>query len=594
MYNVSEEYITALRSGAPQFDIRGNIGVVQVQDSNILRGSLNILRQCAAKNEVSIGSVYTSELNVTFRNLTVPRNQWIGLTISLEEGLCIDDNDTYEYVPLGRYIISEASHTLTGVVVKAYDAMTKFEKAFVLSTTSGKPYNLLVYLCNQCGVPFGMTQAQVQALPNGNTTWELDADNDIETYRDYLSWIAQTMSCFAEIDRQGRLVLKKYKSEIDFNINQYQRFDNNLSFSDFISYYTGMSVVDFETDTTNYYSVQPDNGLTYNLGSNPFLQFGIKSVKDGMRRAVLQGMQAIHYTPFTVCNISAIYDLGDVIDFEDGLSYGAIGCVMQIEYNYANNTKLSGFGSDPALASAKSKTDKNLAGILNKQKDDVIQFYNYLNTEEYDIGDGHIVPVISLKFATTKARLVMFQAEILCDVETSDFTDIEVQYRLDSMIQTFKPIERRYDGRYILNLFYYIPTNANEGHSWKVFLKPTGGSIHIDIDNIRAVLWGQGLAAMGEWAGIIDFDDTFTIIPIRDENTPVVSFHDSKTISTQIPIPDDSIEQEFGVIPLNYENTPVVSYDVGVAFNKEIAKLYLWRELAAYSWDATDTGFIWG
>lgn len=591
MYNVSEDYITALRSGTPQFDIKGTVGIVSFQDVNVLEGSLGIVRQCSSKNEVSIGSVYTSELNVTLTRLSVPRNQWIGLTIDLQEGLCLEDG-TYEYVPLGKYIISEASHTMAGVVIKAYDAMSKFEKAFILSATSGKPYDLLSYTCRQCGVPFGMTEAQVKALPNGDTTWELEPDNDIETYRDYLSWIAQTMACFAEINRNGELVLKKYKSEIDFNLNKYQRFVSGLSFSDFVTKYTGLSVVDFSTDTTNYYSVDPDDGLTYNLGSNPFLQHIVKSIRDSMRRAVLQGMQSIQYTPFTVSNISGIYDLGDVIDFEDGLSEGAIGCVMQIDYNYCKNTKLSGYGSDPALANAKSKTDKNLTGLLNRSKSDEIQFYSYLNTEEYDIPDGGWDTVISIRFASVKAGQVIFQAEILCDVETADQIDLEVEYRLDYVTQTFRPIERWHDGDHILNLFYFIPIGANESHRWHVLLRPTGGSVHIDIDEIRATLWGQGLVGVKEWDGYIDCADEFDVIELQNQNMSVVAFTDAVQSDVQVPI-GDSITEEFGVLAINAD-TRVVDYDVVVAFNKEIAKTYLWRELASYNWDATESGFIWG
>lgn len=590
MYNVSSDYIEALRGGAPQFDIKGTVGVVQIRDYNILEGSLSIVRQCASKNEVSIGSVYTAELDVTLINVSVPRNQWVGLTITLQEGLCLADG-TYEYIPLGRYIISEAKHTRSGVVIRAYDAMSKFDKAFVLSTTSGKPYALLNYLCSQCGITFGMTQGEVEALPNGNLVWELEPDNDIETYRDYLSWIAQTMSCFAEIGRDGKLYVKKYGSTVTFALNQYQRFIN-AEFSDFITRYTGLSVVDFKTETTNYYSVTPDNGLTYNLGSNPFLQHSVKSIKDGMRRAVLQGMQAINYTPFTASNISGVYDLGDVIDFEDGLSDGAIGCIMKIDYKYCNSTKLSGFGSDPALANAKSKTDKNIAGLLNKAKDDIIQYYNYLNTEEYTIPSGGWENIISIKFASLKAGIVIFQAEILCDIDTADAVDLEVVYRLDYQTQTFRPVERWYDGQHILNLFYYIPIGANEGHRWQVQLRPSGGSVHIGIDQIRAVMWGQGLVGTEDWSGMLDFEDNFNVLRITNQSMSVVAFDDEISTDVQVPIGDE-FEDEFDVIAI-HAGMEVVDYDAVVSFNKEIAKLYEWRELAAYNWDATLNGFIWG
>lgn len=591
MYNVSEEYLEALEKGVLQFDIKGRVGLVNFADSNVLEGSLAVLRQCSAKNEVSIGSVYTSQLDITLVRVSVPRNEWIGLPITIEEGLLLEDG-TYEYIPVGVFNIAEATHSMSGVVVRAYDNMAKFDKAFVLSSTTGNAYDILNYICTQCGITFGMTRAQVESLPNGTAQWELDGDNDIETYRDYLSWVAQTMACFAYIDRTGKLMLKQYGSEVTMTIDSFHRKDEP-KFSDFITRYTGISVVDFSSETTNYYNVEPDDGLTYNLGSNPFLQGLVKAIRDGMRRAVLNGLQNIRYTPFEIATTSAVYDLGDIIDFEDGISEGAVGCIMQIDYRYRQETKLSGYGSDPALANAKSKTDKNIAGLLANSKSDTIQFYSYLNTEEYDIPDGGWDTVISIRFASVKAGQVIFQAEILCDVDTADQIDLEVEYRLDYVTQTFRPIERWHDGDHILNLFYFIPIGANESHRWHVLLRPTGGSVHIDIDEIRATLWGQGLVGVKEWDGYIDCADEFDVIELQNQSMSVVTFTDAVRSNVQIPI-GDSITEEFGVIPFVNQNMEVVEYDEVVAFNKEIAKLYLWDDIRAYNWDATENGFIWG
>jgi hypothetical protein len=73
----------------------------------------------------------------------------------------------------------------------------------------------------------------------------------------------------------------------------------------------------------------------------------------------------------------------------------------------------------------------------------------------------------------------------------------------------------------------------------------------------------------------------------------VVSFTDAVHSNVQVPI-GDSITEEFGVIPIVNQNMEVVEYYEVVAFNKEIAKLYLWNDLRAYNWDATENGFIWG
>jgi hypothetical protein len=290
---------------------------------------------------------------------------------------------------------------------------------------------------------------------------------------------------------------------------------------------------------------------------------------------------------------TAMFDLTDVITFSEGIAdEEEISCIMAIDYTYGSELTLSGFGSDPALASAKSKTDKDIAGLLANTKSDTIQFYSYLNTEEYDIPDGGWDTVISIRFASVKAGQVIFQAEILCDVETADQIDLEVEYRLDYVTQTFKPIERWHDGDHILNLFYFIPIGANESHRWHVLLRPTGGSVHIDIDEIRATLWGQGLVGVKEWDGYIDCADEFDVITIPDDNIEVLDYTTSVTIRNILPETIE-LEEEFEPIPIDDE-IEMVEYDDVVSFNKKIMKLHTWDEIRTYSWDALKQGWIWG
>ena len=102
----------------------------------------------------------------------------------------IDDNE-YEYVPIGIFNVAEATYTAKGVQIVAYDNMARFDKTFPVNTTQGTAWQILRMICNDCGVQNGMTQAQIEALPNGNIILSLYSENDIETYRDLLAWIAQ-------------------------------------------------------------------------------------------------------------------------------------------------------------------------------------------------------------------------------------------------------------------------------------------------------------------------------------------------------------------------------------------------------------------
>ena len=48
-----------------------------------------------------------------------------------------------------------------------------------------------------------------------------------------------------------------------------------------------MSSTNKQTQIAEYYALDPDNGLTMNLGVNPLLQFGLKETREMLCRNIL-------------------------------------------------------------------------------------------------------------------------------------------------------------------------------------------------------------------------------------------------------------------------------------------------------------------
>ena len=150
--------------------------------------------------------------------------------------------------------------------------MLRFEKDFNVTETIGNAYEIVSLCCKACSVELAHTQSEMEAMPNGSTVLSIYSENDIETYRDVLYYIGQVLGGFFCINREGKLELRKYGSEPVMNISNRQRFSS--SFSDFITRYTAVSSTNMKTQTAEYYALETDDGLTMNLGVNPFLQFG--------------------------------------------------------------------------------------------------------------------------------------------------------------------------------------------------------------------------------------------------------------------------------------------------------------------------------
>ena len=372
MYPVSDAYKNIISSGAIEFDVYGTIGSESITAANIM--ALSITNQCSSESEVRIGQVYVGQLTMTIVNTSFTARTLIGQPVVLYAGPLTDVptglltdgsgnvisnengawlvtaiNHTPEYIPLGVYYIDSAMWTMSGIEIVAYDTMAKFDVT-VASALTGTPYSILSACCTACGVTLGMTQAQVEALPNGTFSASCYGTNDITVYRDVISWVAQMMGCYATINRAGRLVLRTYITTPIESIDSTRRFMGG-SFSDYITYYTAMTVTDIETNEDTRYALATDDGLTYTLGPNPYLQsFADDTEKATVLNALLTAITAFEYVPFTTeLAPDPRYDLGDVLLFTGGIADNTVlYCINKFEWTYNHRIVLTGVGRNAA------------------------------------------------------------------------------------------------------------------------------------------------------------------------------------------------------------------------------------------------------
>ena len=307
MYSVSSAYLAKLKSvGKKTRRIRGSIGSVNFTELDILENSFSYTDIAVKSSDIKLGGVFIGSLKLTFLQSfisRIPRGSWRGrvisnLSIGLFLGLDENDEEIWEDVPLKPYTIDEANHSALGLDIVAYDDMSKFDATIQLSTTSGNLYGIASLACDSCGVTLGMTAQEMAALPNGNVILGLYPDNDIETWRDLISWIAATAGGFATINRDGELEFRIWKEEEDIAIGVNDRFTGG-KWSDFSTNYTAVQLTDAETGEALYYAIEQDTGLTMDLGANPLLQYGVRSAREAECRAILAALQNLKYVPFS-------------------------------------------------------------------------------------------------------------------------------------------------------------------------------------------------------------------------------------------------------------------------------------------------------
>lgn len=587
MYQVSQAYQTAETKAVKQFKVRGKCCGIDYTAANILKGSLTVSQQASSPTEITLGAVYIGQLTATFLNMPIARNSWVGGTITLQVGLKLAGG-LYEFVPVGTYTIAEAKHSRSGVEIVAYDNMSRFDRLLSFSTSYGTPYELLMAICASCVVELGMTEEEVEALPNGTRTLGIYAENDCQTFRDLLSWIACTTCCFATIDRQGRLVLRPFYGTSVGTFDDTKRF-TGCKFSDYITSYAGITVNDLDEGGTRTYT-NGKAGVTLDIGDNPLMQYGVDVTLDAIGNAIAYALTDVEYVPFEATMLIGVeFDLGDVLTMTDGTAGTSSSCIVHsINWTFDRGCSLKGYGSNPDAGQAKSRYDKMISGMKGNKADE-IKYYVFQNVGQYDISDGEREEILYINFATVKGGYIIFQCEIHAEVDG----EITFYYRLNGADLDFVPIETFTDvnNPHIINLFLPYKAEANTVYDLYLIAEMAGGDCFIDIGNLRAMVYGQGLAATDEWNGVIAIDEDISRVAL--DNLAIVAISDAMTFDADEPT-GESFSQSIGVIQLN--DISVIPFDATVAFNRDTADNYTWDGFGqeCSDWDDAKNRFVWG
>ena len=575
MYPVSDAFLRAVRSNTRKYFWTGTIvtkgGMTyEFGAKEIVKGSGYISRQCCGSTEIELGTVYAAEMGITLLS-DIDRYTLEDAQVTLVFHLVLAD-DSVEDVPMGVFEVSEANRLAKCLELKAYDFMLRFDKSFNGFETVGTAYDFIALCCKRCKVEFANKRAEIDAMPNGGVTISVYTENDIETCRDVLFYVAQVLGGFFIINREGKLELRKYGKDPVMKVEQRHRFSS--SFSDFITRYTAVSSTNKQTQIAEYYALDPDNGLTMNLGVNPLLQFGLKETREMLCRNILTDLSVIRYVPFDSDTIgNPALDPGDVLTFTGGQAdEGQITCITSIRQKIGGKQSLKCVGKNPRLAQAKSRNDKNISGLLNQIEDNAktgkIGIHTFTNASAHEIRQTR-VKLVSIQFASSEENHMQFFAQVVVDVaadpversaeasgtvvipfpggsgsgtgsaddtsggadagsgsgsEVSVDVSLPVKWQEDGqavchMVFEFNneeimehcPVETWHSGKHILSLYYPIEKIvANYTNTFNVYLWMENGSGTVDVGDCIASVSGQAMAAGEAWDGKLEVEDYTT------------------------------------------------------------------------------------
>ena len=591
MYPVSEAFLQAVQGNTRNIYWTGKITTVagveySFTQEDIVKGSGYITAQCCGNSEIELGAVYAAEMGISLF-LDIDRYTLEDAKVELSYHLRLADG-SYETVPMGIFEVSEANRTAHVLELKAYDYMLRFDRDFNGFETIGTAYGMMALCGTACGVELAQSQTEIEALPNGSELLSIYPENDIETYRDVLYFTAQVLGGFFCINREGRLEFRQYGNTPVMEILQKHRFSS--SFSDFVTRYTAVSSTNLRTQTSEYYALEEDDGLTMNLGINPLLQFGLEETRGELCRNILTALSVVNYVPFDSDTIgNPALDLGDVLTFSGGQADShQITCVTSFTVKIGGRQSLKCVGKNPRLSQAKSKNDKNISGLLNQIEAGKIGIHTFTNASAYTLGETN-VRIISIEFASKEENHAQFFGQVVVDAvadamertanangtivvpfpstttgsdadtgtesteegTAADSTGVSVDVSLpvvwtedgkvicyvtfelnDAEILLHRPVETWHSGKHILSLYYPIENVVpNITNTFNVYLRMENGSGTVGIGDCIASVSGQAMAAAAAWDGKITIEETTALFSIGGGLT-AKNFTDALAVET--------------------------------------------------------------
>ena len=547
MYSISDEYRAKMFDQVQTHKLSGTIGGIAFSGDDVIGVSYS--NRCSDK-KVAIGSVNIGVLKLTFLRDILNRgnyyNKEITLVDSLLTGYDLNDDPIFEDVPIGTFYVGDAVYTGKDMVdITAYDCLSFMDIPLTIGQTSGYIYDFCQVIESETGAAFAMTQEECEALPNADVLIGPYVDNDMSTFRDLLSKLAQMVGGFAYADRSGGWKLKTFDNTSILNIGKARRF-SGAKFSDYQTRYDAISYQDVKT-TGETVIVGDSMGVIMELGNNPFLQYGTSLAISDRVHAILNRVRLMTYTPFEVSMLPAfiVLDLGDVISFTNDYTLStSTGAIMSLEWSYNRSFKVSCYGSNPNLRNGMSSTDHAIKGASSANREGRVATFTATNIQQVDVGNTK-EKVISCYFSTSSSQAILTLTEIKFDLDSPG--TVEVFYILDDDEIVYSPVET-YDesGLHTVSLMYPVSVEElNTRHKFEVKMR-TSSSLTVYPEYAHVFIQSTGYNLTGGWGGFIEATDTATLIDFG--YLPPIAFTDTATIDASIVsntyTPSDSMTVE--------------------------------------------------
>lgn len=627
MRSVSELYKAAIISPELHTSISGTIKTAgrayDITDKIVIPGSLSINRKAINRSSFEYGAAVTSEMNISLILPDADRYALYNAVVVLYIHTLLSDGSE-ETLKLGTWNVSECTKTKKIVQIKGYDYMLLFDTD-ITDDTTGTVYALLALACEKCGVELSHTETEVSALVNGAMQIRVHAD-EVDTYRDLICYIGMITCTFAMIDYDGKLTLRTFGKASSDNIIKRQVMSSKIS--DFKSSYKGVTAR-FIADT-NYapYEVVDDTltGLVLDMGDIPIVR-GLPETKTEVLNNILTDLKGIIYTPveLSITGNPAL-EPGDMVTVKNAnlTEDDVVTLITSTTWNYHGQMKVVSAGSNPRLASAKDRSTKQIRSVENTVVNKDVIILSYVNADTYTINQT-LVEIVDISYTVFTGCKPVFIMTVQFELDVDGYVEFTLYNGLVAIEHaTYTGYYQA--GKHFATIFFPDVVAEDERKNIRVLARAykneasivrqqaadiktlnnaiaaiktssdlsslaytvetadtTGPTLTIAAEELKAIIWAQGINSKAEWNGDLEFTDYMGLTGII--STSVLNYNASVDTWVDIPTAPMASDTMSLICP---SSTTVIGFSDSLVLNEVVKNYILNTDKAAYYiYDAT-------
>ena len=583
MYNVSNEYLNAIENSVRKSTVTGYISLLgstdpfRIDDSNILKDTLYVTNRCVNNSKLEFGAVYAGECGFTIiadidrYKLVTPKYH---ARIKLDYNIILDDGTT-ETVPLGVFFVDSAVRTGKMLKITAIDEMSNLDEECT-DNILGDFKTLSKYIADVCNLELAQTDEEMDALHvNATETFSIRPEQ-VDTYRDAISYLSSVVCCFASIDRNGKLKFTSFTQDIaDINTESSRLL--GCSFEDYEVKYNGVKCRFFANENFYPYKSNKSNNkdaLVLDLGDIPIVG-GTEKEKQKIIDNICNTVIGITYTPAQLyIPPNPAYDLGDLItcDNINGTDNTVQSYIMEYKFEYRKKETLKCFGENPRLQGIKDKSQKNSSSTESQIESKSVVVVTGRNTDKISVTNESCIlcdikysatadckPIImaSIEWEQDLDGIVKFELyDLMTPIEDAVFTGY---YTAGKHVQTLVYVQNaKQDARFTIRLLakcYADTTSKVRAQDAEIAtLKnaisalcadtPSTSYDTVEIDTTepqcdiavgaaRLVAYAQGIDGGSSWDGTLEFSENIESVEIT--SIDIATFTDNVAIALKNP-----------------------------------------------------------